>query len=225
MYHYALIDNGRFEETEMRDKVLLETGCGRGGGLNYLATILRPHQVIGVDNSRANIEFCRQQWPKGHHVSVEFIQGDSEKLSSVVPRHSVDCIVDIEAFFYYQDKNSYFREAHSVLKEDGRLFMAFFIQRTRLEEIHNFIRQYFDILKEDDITENALHSLRLDSQKLSRFADTHYPMGKFLFLDIIPLGINSMFKQFWGIEGSMFHGLLANRTFIYKSFVLRKRHF
>lgn len=33
-----------------------------------------------------------------------------------------------------------------------------------------------------------------------------------------------LFKQFWGLEGSAFYSLLANRTFIYKSFVLRKRN-
>lgn len=35
--------------------------------------------------------------------------------------------------------------------------------------------------------------------------------------------VNSIFKQFWGIEGTVFYSLLANKTFIYKAFVLRKR--
>jgi ubiquinone/menaquinone biosynthesis C-methylase UbiE len=130
-----------------------------------------------MDLSRANIEYCKQHWPRGTHTSMQFLQGDSEHLSMFVPRLSVDYIVDIEGFFYLQDKHGFFREAHNVLKEDGRLFMGFFIQRTRLEEIHGYIRQYFDILKEDDITENALHSLRLDSQKISRYADQHYSFG------------------------------------------------
>lgn len=78
--------------------------------------------------------------------------------------------------------------------------------------MHDYIREYFEILKEDDITDNALHSLRLDSSKISRFADQHYPIV-----------LNSIFKQFLGIEGTMFYSLLANKTFIYKAFVLRKR--
>jgi len=36
--------------------------------------------------------------------------------------------------------------------------------------------------------------------------------------------MNSLFKQFWGVEGSIFYSLLANKTFIYKAFVLKKRH-
>lgn len=100
-----------------------------------------------------------------------------------------------------------------MLKPDGKLFLSFFIQRTKLEEIHHTIRQYFDIEREDDITDNVIHSLRHDSQRLTRFADEHFPVV-----------MNSLFKQFWGLEGSFFYSLLASKTFIYKSFVLRKRH-
>lgn len=75
-------------------------------------------------------------------------------------------MIDIESFFYYQDKHNYLREAHSVLCEDGRLYLAFFLQRTKLEEVHNWLKMYFSIEVEDDITDNAIQSMRLDSQKL-----------------------------------------------------------
>jgi cyclopropane fatty-acyl-phospholipid synthase-like methyltransferase len=180
MYQYCVIENGQLEN--MNDKALLETGCGRGGGLNYLAQVMHPRYAIGVDMSRSNVEFCKKNWPKGSHVHCEFLEADVEHLSTFVPRLSMDYVVDIESFFYYQDKHAYLREVHSVLKEEGRLFLAFFIQRTKLEEIHNWIRQYFDILKEDDITDNAIQAIRNDSQKLSRFADNNFPFGKRYYL-------------------------------------------
>jgi hypothetical protein len=34
LYHHCVIDNGELED--MRGKTILETGCGRGGGLNYI---------------------------------------------------------------------------------------------------------------------------------------------------------------------------------------------
>jgi ubiquinone/menaquinone biosynthesis C-methylase UbiE len=169
MYEHVVAENGGLED--MRDKTLLETGCGRGGGLNYLANLMRPRYAIGVDASRSNIEYCKQHWPRGSHVQCDFLVADAENLSLSVPRLSIDYVVDIESFFYYTDKHAYLREVHSVLKEDGKLFLAFFIQRTRLEEIHGYLRQYFDIQKEEDITDNAIHSLRLDTQRISRFAD------------------------------------------------------
>jgi ubiquinone/menaquinone biosynthesis C-methylase UbiE len=206
-----VIENGGFDD--MHNKTILETGCGRGGGLNFIAQIMRPRYAIGVDSSRSNVEYCKQHWPHGSHVQCDFLVADTENLTQSVPRLSIDYAFDIESFFYYPDKHAYLREVHSVLKPDGKLFLSFFIQRTKLEEIHHTIRQYFDIEREDDITDNVIHSLRHDSQRLTRFADEHFPVV-----------MNSLFKQFWGLEGTFFYSLLASKTFIYKSFVLRKRH-
>jgi len=33
----------------MQGKTMLETGCGRGGGLNYIASKMKPQYAIGVD--------------------------------------------------------------------------------------------------------------------------------------------------------------------------------
>ena len=63
---------------------------------------------------------------------MEFIVQDTEHLSASIPRRSIDYVVDIESFFYYQDKHAFLREVHSVMKEDGLFFLSFFIQRTRL---------------------------------------------------------------------------------------------
>ena len=34
LYHYCVIHNGKLND--MNNKTLLETGCGRGGGFNYI---------------------------------------------------------------------------------------------------------------------------------------------------------------------------------------------
>ena len=52
-----MIENGRFEETEMRDKVLLETGCGRGGGLHYIVQKMTPEYAVGVDISDRQVGY------------------------------------------------------------------------------------------------------------------------------------------------------------------------
>ena len=40
LYHKIVIENGNIDT--MEGKTLLETGCGRGGGLDYLAIKLKP---------------------------------------------------------------------------------------------------------------------------------------------------------------------------------------
>lgn len=47
LYDKIVIKNGKVDS--MEGKTLLETGCGRGGGLFYLSQIVKPHYVIGVD--------------------------------------------------------------------------------------------------------------------------------------------------------------------------------
>ena len=66
LYQYAVIENGGFDD--MHNKTILETGCGRGGGLNFIAQLMRPRYAIGVDSSRSNVEYCKQHWPHGSHV-------------------------------------------------------------------------------------------------------------------------------------------------------------
>lgn len=36
----------------MRGKFILETGCGIGGGLDYISKRLRPYKALGCDVSR-----------------------------------------------------------------------------------------------------------------------------------------------------------------------------
>ncbi len=50
LYHKIVIINGGEAGIEsMEGKTLLETGCGRGGGINYLATQMKPQYAIGLD--------------------------------------------------------------------------------------------------------------------------------------------------------------------------------
>jgi cyclopropane fatty-acyl-phospholipid synthase-like methyltransferase len=35
----------------LKHKAILETGCGKGGGLNYIMNVLVPQKVVGTDIS------------------------------------------------------------------------------------------------------------------------------------------------------------------------------
>lgn len=49
LYHYIVLNLGNMKT--MRDASLLETGCGRGGGINYLINSLKPARAVGTDIS------------------------------------------------------------------------------------------------------------------------------------------------------------------------------
>lgn len=51
LYHKIIVNNGDLKS--MEGKTLVDVGCGRGGGLNYLAQVLKPLYAIGIDLSCA----------------------------------------------------------------------------------------------------------------------------------------------------------------------------
>jgi len=55
LYHKVVLENGQIESLE--GKTLLETGSGRGGGLNYLAQKLKPQYAIGIDMTYSMVIF------------------------------------------------------------------------------------------------------------------------------------------------------------------------
>lgn len=120
----------------------------------------------------------------------------------------------MKSSFFYPDKAAFFREAALVLKEDGLFFLSIVNFRTHLEQVHRDIKRHFSILVEEDVTDNVLRSLHLDSDRVQRFIDSNFPIG-----------MRSIMKQMWGVEGTVMNSWFANRTLIYKSFVLRKKRF
>ena len=89
--------------------------------------------------------------------------GDCERLTDYFGKGSIDIVVDIESSFYYPDKEAFLRGVHSILKDDGLFIFAFYTLYTKLPEMYTSIRTYFEIVKEEDITDNAIESLRLDT--------------------------------------------------------------
>lgn len=63
----------------------------------------------------------------GAATNVDFLMGDAERLSALVPRVSVDYVIDIESFYCYPNKRKYLAEVSSVMKDDATFFLAFFL--------------------------------------------------------------------------------------------------
>lgn len=137
---------------------------------------------------------------------------DSESLTTSFQARSIDYVIDVESSFFYPDKAAFLREVNVVLKEDGIFLFAVPSFRTHLDQLYHDIKRNFFILREDDITDNVLRALHLDSDRLQRYIDDHFPIG-----------LRTLMKQAWAVEGTFLNGLVADRTIIYKAFVLKKR--
>ena len=64
-------------------------------------------------------------------MKLHFIRYDSESCSEVVQKASIDYALDIEASFFYPNKERFFREIASVLKRDGTFLYGCFMWRSQ----------------------------------------------------------------------------------------------
>jgi len=96
----------------------------------------------------------------------------------VVPKGTIDYLVDIESSFFYPDKTSFLKEVREVLRDDGTFFYGVLVPSWRLFNLDLTLRKWFDVQSEEDVTCSVLRSLQLDSTTLSTFIDSHYPWCK-----------------------------------------------
>ena len=87
-------------------------------------------------------------------------------------------MVDIESSIFYPDKTSFLREVREVLRDDGTFYYGALLFSWKVASLKNALNAGFEVEKEEDITANALLSLKLDSNEIVSFINKHYPWCK-----------------------------------------------
>jgi ubiquinone/menaquinone biosynthesis C-methylase UbiE len=103
-------------DVDLAGRVVLEVGCGRGGGCVHIARTHRPAELIGVDRSGPLINHCREVH---RDAGLRFEQGEAEALP--VDSESVEVVVNVESSHCYPSRLSFFQEVARVLKPGGSL--------------------------------------------------------------------------------------------------------
>lgn len=116
--HYGPLGLGERELGLLGDvdsKKIIEIGCG--GGQNGIVLAKWGARVVGVDPSKAQLEYARRLARK-EGVRVRFVQGVAEDLSAF-PDRSFDIALSSYAFDYVTDLTAAYSEAKRVLKPRG----------------------------------------------------------------------------------------------------------
>ena len=53
-----------------------------------------------------------------------------------------------------------------VLKEDGLFFFGTLTPKGKQEQIQTWVERYFEVVKQEDITDNVVRSLKLDTHSV-----------------------------------------------------------
>jgi ubiquinone/menaquinone biosynthesis C-methylase UbiE len=103
-----------FRFADAKGKDVLEVGCGRGGGANFIYKSRQPGSYLAIDFAKAHIEYCNRVHSE---PGLQFQVGRAESLD--VPDCSKDIIVNVESSHCYTSPGLFFKEVHRILKPGG----------------------------------------------------------------------------------------------------------
>ena len=113
MYRHVL------RHADLKDKEVLEIGCGAGGGAAFIARNYHPKSITGIDLLPVNITAAEA---RGSAPGLTFAVGDATSLQ--FPDNSFDVVVNIESSHCYSSIEKFFSEVKRVLKPGGVFLFA-----------------------------------------------------------------------------------------------------
>lgn len=201
LYHHLAI------ETELKGKDVVEIGCGRGGGLSYIARNFAPSTVKGIDLTHKSIDFCKNQYDT---ENLTFEQGDAQELS--LANNSFDVVFNVESSHRYPNFQSFINEVVRVLRPGGH----FLFTDLRFDSDYDEMRKIVDasgleMVKERFINDEVVEALELDDARRRELIER-----------LAPKILHRSALKFAGNIGSVTYDRFKNKEFLYFSFVLRK---
>jgi ubiquinone/menaquinone biosynthesis C-methylase UbiE len=145
------------EPADLRDKDVLDIGCGAGGGAHFIMRNYEPKSVTAIDLIPANIKAAEEL---GALPGLTFAVGDATSLQ--FPDNSFDVVVNIESSHSYSSIETFLSEVKRVLRPGGVFLFAdhrpikdeWGPDRT-LAALQNQIRETgLTILRDENITPN-----------------------------------------------------------------------
>jgi ubiquinone/menaquinone biosynthesis C-methylase UbiE len=107
----------------IKNKDVLEIGCGNGVQTLYINNKYSPLSITGIDLNASNIEIANSEKDRTKMNNVQFLVDDAQNLTKI-SSNSMDVILNIESAFHYPDKSAFLKEVSRVLKPGGQYLIA-----------------------------------------------------------------------------------------------------
>jgi len=191
----------------LEGKSVLEVGCGRGGGSDYVARYLNPSAVTGVDFSDSAVEFCRRTHTSG---LLRFVQGDAGSLPC--EDGTIDAVLNVESSHCYPSLPGFAAEVFRVLRPGGHFLWADMCRAQALDENRGiFTAAGFTLERETLITPNVLEALNRVQEQRSA-----------MIRRLVPKFLERSVGDFAGVPGTRVYESLRAGEVHYVSRVLTK---
>ena len=201
LYHHLA------DTTELKNKDLVEIGCGRGGGLSYIARTFSPASAIGVDLSKQAISFCNLYYSLNN---VSFLQGDAQKLR--VRNNSCDVVINIESSHRYPDMKAFLGEVYRILRPGGYFLYTDYRNKHDIAALKKDIHlSGMHVISERMINPEVISSLELDDAR-----------RRDLIKRLTPCFVHITALDFAGAVGSATYKNFVSGRYVYYSYIMKK---
>ncbi len=194
---------------DLTNKSVLEIGSGRGGGMSYIARYHKPSKCVGVDFSEDQINFS-----KNHFKNIEnlnFVVGSAEDLP--FQDASFDIVINVESSHCYGNIERFIKEVGRIQKPNGLFLFADLRQDKDIMDMKSLIENqtFYNKIKEENITNNVLESLKIDNERKLKLINT-----------LVPTNLQNVFKEFAGIKNGKVYKNLQNGNLQYIRLAFRR---
>lgn len=192
---------------EVRDRDILEVGCGRGGGSEWIARAQKPRSMTGLDLSENAISLCRERYEL---PNLKYVRGDAQQLPFA--DNSFDIVLNIESSHHYPSMVKFLHEVCRVLKPGGYFCIADYRERTELDGLKKALdRASLNLIQCEDITTNVVRALKLTEAIKIDFMKRY-----------VPWFLSSLVRTFAAAEGSEIYNRFVEDRLPYIQATLRK---
>ena len=202
LYHHLCM------QIELKDKVIVEVGSGRGGGANFIARYYKPKLITGVDLSPNAVSLCNKSY---NLENLNFLVGDSAKLP--FKDNSVDVILNVESSHCYPSIPDFISEVCRVLKPGGHfLYCDLVIDSDLHDHLNKLKNNNLSDLNYIDITENIIKASELmtdDRNDIINKVNSNF--------------LRKVLKSFASVKGSKIYKSFVDRHYRYISLVTQKK--
>lgn len=193
---------------DLRDKEVLEVGCGRGGGAAYIAKYLDPRRVLGVDFCATSTVFANRYWKRPR---LHFSPGNAERLRH--SNESFDVLVNIESSHCYVHMDRFVAHAYRILRPDGHFLFADFRPANQIDELLTELQKPgFQLIEKENLNEGVLLALDADDGRKREFIEKKVHERR-----------KPMFEMFAAVIDSPMYRAFKSGESIYMRCVLKKQ--
>ncbi len=193
--------------TDIKNKDIIEIGCGRGGGISYITKNFSPASAKGIDLDKQAISFCNRYYSLD---GLSFSQGDAQNLS--LENNTCDVVINVESSHRYPDMSAFLGEVSRILRPKGYFLFTDFRYDYEIEDLRKELElSGMSVLNERFINEEVVAALELDDERKRK-----------LVKRLTPKVLHKIALNFAGAIGSETYNQFASRKYVYFSYVLKK---